>query len=148
MSEWTFKKLVKAKTEAAGFKYLLSQKEKQTKVMDIKYSDLNIQEYFVGGNCKKKISQLIFKARSQTLDIKSQQRWKYADSTCFGCKTQEETGQEILICEKLNYENSVADQQIRYDWFYRSTVSDIVKVGHILDRGMKSRQKILENGIT
>ena len=116
--------------------------------MDIKYSDLNIQEYFVGGNCKKKISQLIFKARSQTLDIKSQQRWKYADSTCFGCKTREETGQEILICGKLNYENSVADQQIRYGWFYRSTVSDIVKVGHILDRGMKNRQKILENGLT
>ena len=92
------KKLVKSKTEAAGLKYLLSQKEKQTKVMHIKYCELKIQEYFVGGNCTKKISQLIFKARSQTLDIKSPQQWKYADSTCIGCKIREETGEEILTC--------------------------------------------------
>ena len=122
MSQWNFKKLVKSKTEAAGLKYLLSQKEKQTKVMDIKYCDLNIQEYFVGGNCKKKISQLIFKARSQTLDIKSQQKWRYADSTCIGCKIREESGEEILICGELNYENSVAVVQMNYEWFYRSAV--------------------------
>ena len=148
MSEWSFKKLVKSKTEAAGLKYLLSQKEKQTKVMDIEYCDLNIQEYFVGGNCKKKISQLIFKARSQTLDIKCQQKWKYADRTCFGCKIRDESGQEILTCGHLNYENSVADEQITYDWFYKSAVSDIVKVGQLLDRGLKKRQKFIETGIT
>ena len=32
MSTWSFKKLVKAKTVAAGFKYLLSEKCKQTKI--------------------------------------------------------------------------------------------------------------------
>ena len=148
MSQWSFKNLVKAKTEAAGFKYLLSQKEKQTKVLHIEYCELRIQEYFIGGNCNRKLSQLIFKARSQTLDIKTQQKWRYADSTCIGCKIREESGEEILICGKLNYENSVADVQMNYDWFYRSAVSDIVKVGQLLDRGMKERQKIIENGIT
>ena len=105
MSQWSFKKLVKAKTEAAGLKYLLSQKEKQTKVLHIEYCNLRIQEYFIGGNCNRKLSQLIFKARSQTLDIKTQQKWRYADSTCIGCKTREELGVEILICGILNYEN-------------------------------------------
>ena len=79
MSQWSFKKLVKAKTEAAGLKYLLSQKEKQTKVLHIEYCDLRIQEYFIGGNCNRKLSQFIFKARSQTLDRKTQQKWRYAD---------------------------------------------------------------------
>ena len=82
------------------------------------------------------------------MDIKTQQKWKYADSTCIGCKIWEESGQEILICEKLNYENSVADIQMNYDWFYRSAVSDIVKVGQLLDRGMKRRQQFIENGVT
>ena len=68
--------------EAPGLKYL------QTKVMHIKYCDLSIQEYFVGGNCNRKLSQLIFKACSQTLDINTQQKWGYADSTCIGCKTR------------------------------------------------------------
>ena len=53
-----------------------------------------------------------------------------------------------LICGKLNYENSVADVQINYDWFYRNEVSDIVKAGKLLDRGMKERQRIVEQGIT
>ena len=79
MSKWTFKKLVKEKTKAAGLKYLLGQKEKQTKTSNIHYDDLKIQEYFIDGNCKKNISKLIFKARSKTLDIKTQQKWKYAD---------------------------------------------------------------------
>jgi hypothetical protein len=57
-------------------------------------------------------------------------------------------GEEILICGKLNYENSVADVQINYDWFYRNEVSDIVKAGKLLDRGMKERQRIVEQGIT
>ena len=82
------------------------------------------------------------------MDIKSQQKWKYADSTCVGCKIREESGEEILICEKLNYENSVAEVQIKYGWFYRSAVSDIVKVGQLLDRGLKKRHQIIENGVT
>ena len=53
MSQWTFKRLVKEKTKTAGLKYLLGQKERQTKTSNIHYDDLNIQEYFIGGNCKK-----------------------------------------------------------------------------------------------
>ena len=148
MSEWTFKKLVKVKTEAAGLKYLQAQIKKQTKASNIEYCELRIQEYFIGGLCNKNLSKLIFKARSQSLDIKTQQKWKYADSICIGCKIQVESGEEILLCEKLNNENRLADIPITYDWFYGNGVCDIVIVGKLLDKGMKERQKILENGIT
>ena len=79
MSVWSFKKLVKTKTSAAGLKYLLGQKERQTKTMQIQYDELKIQEYFVDGHCRKQLSRLIFKARSKTVDIKMQQKWKYYD---------------------------------------------------------------------
>ena len=148
MSQWTFKRLVKEKTKTAGLKYLLGQKERQTKTSNIHYGDLNIQEYFIGGNCKKNLSNLIFKARSKTLDIKTQQKWKYADKICIGCKTKEESGDEILLCENLNNQNRVAENQIDYNWFYKNTVTDIVKVGLLLDRGMKQREKILESAVT
>ena len=148
MSQWTFKRLVKEKTKTAGLKYLLGQKERQTKTSNIHYDDLNIQEYFIGGNCKKNLSKLIFKARSKTLDIKTQQKWKYADKICIGCKSKEESGDEILLCENLNNQNRVAENQIDYSWFYKNTVTDIVKVGLLLDRGMKEREKILESAVT
>ena len=139
---------MKAKTEAAGLKYLLGQKEKQTKASSIEYCELKIQEYFVGGHCNKKLSKLIFKARSQTLDIKTQQKWKYSDNICIGCKTQVELGEEILICEILNNENRVAETPMTYNWFYRKSICDIVKIGKLLDRGLKQRDKIIEAGIT
>ena len=46
------KKLVKTKTRAAGLKYLLVQKERQSKTVQIQYDELAIQEYFVNGHCK------------------------------------------------------------------------------------------------
>ena len=52
MSVWSFKKLVKTKTRAAGLKYLLGQKERQTKTVQIQYDDLAIQEYFVDEHCR------------------------------------------------------------------------------------------------
>ena len=114
----------------------------------MEYSELRLQEYFIGGNCNKKLSRIIFKARSQTLDIKSQQKWKYADSICIGCKTRVESGEEKMLCDTLNNDNRVAATPINYNWFYRNSVSDIVKAGKILDNGMKVRQRILESGIT
>ena len=148
MSVWSFKKLVKSKTKAAGLKYLLGQKERQSKTLQIQYDELAIQEYLVDGHCKKSLSQLIFQARSKTLDIKMQQKWKYADKICIGCKTREESGEEILLCENLNYENRVAENPIKYDWFFSITVSDMVKVGLVMEKGLKEREKILEAGVT
>jgi hypothetical protein len=148
MSQWSFKKLVKVKTEAAGLKYLQGQINKQTKASNVEYCDLKIQEYFIVCHCTKGLPKLIFKARSQSLDIKTQQKRKYADSTCIGCKIQVETGEEILFCEILNNENRLADIPVKYDWFYRNAVCDIVTVGKLLDKGMKQRHKILEDGIT
>ena len=51
MSKWSLKKIVKSKVEAAGLKYLLDEKSKQSKISHIKYEKLEIQGYLVGGNC-------------------------------------------------------------------------------------------------
>ena len=77
--------------------------------MHIKYDDLKIQEYFVGGYCSKKISKLIFKARSCILDIKTQQSWKYADKSRIGCEVNEESGEELLNCEKLKKQKNAEE---------------------------------------
>ena len=126
----------------------MSKRGNIKKPSNIHYDDLKLQEYFIDGNCKKNISKLIFKARSQTLDIKTQQKWKYADKICIGCKIKEESGDEILICENLNKENRDAINPKDYDWFFKNTVSDIVKVGLLLDRGLRERDKIVESGVT
>ena len=148
MSERKFKNFVKIKTEEAALIYLEKEKQKQTKIANMKHLKLEMQDYFVDGNCTKKIAILIFKARSQTLDIKMQRKWMYADKICIGCQKTEESGDEIMICENLNNENRTADIPVRYDWFFGENINDLVKAGKIIYNGLKERKKILETGIT
>ena len=116
--------------------------------MTIVYSKLEMQEYFSDGYCNKNLSKLIFKARSQTLDIKTQRKWKYADKICIGCRLKEESGDEILICDILNKENRQENIPIGYNWFYSENVCDIVKVGILMQNGLKERDRVLEAGVT
>ena len=148
MSEKSFKSLVKDKTEKAAFKYLHEEKQKQTKISSLQYQKLEIQEYFIDGNCNKKVSKIIFKARSKTLDIKLQKRWKYADLLCIGCKLLEESGDEIMLCEVLNNENKSSEIPVNYDWFFSKNIHDVVKAGKVMNDGLKRRHEILETGIT
>ena len=82
------------------------------------------------------------------MDIKTQQKWKYADTSCIGCKIKEESGNELLLCEKLNFQNRMAKSPVEYDWFFSKDVSDLVKAGQTMQIGLKERDKIIESGIT
>ena len=148
MSEWSFKKLVKDRTEKAALKFLLDEKEKQTKIAHVQYDRLEIQDYMISGECSTKMSRIIFKARSQTLDVKTQRKWKYNDKACIGCKRKEETGQEIMICENLNNENRIATHPINYGAFFDKNLTNMVKAAILIDKALKRRQMILEIGIT
>ena len=122
LSKWKFTRLVKEKIEIVEFNYLIELKNKTgrdgrvSKIARIKYDRLEIQQY-LSENKTTKVSKFIVKARACTLDIKTQKSWKYEDKTCVGCNTKEETGDEILNCEKLGkyQENQVIPE---YDWLY------------------------------
>ena len=66
----SFKNLVKEKTRKAAFEFLSKEKEKQTKISNMKYDRFEMQEYLAGGFCSVKLARLIFKARSLKLDFK------------------------------------------------------------------------------
>ena len=89
------------------------------------------------------ISKTIFKARGKTLDVKQLKRWKYSDTLCSGCKSNEESGEEVLSCDSFG-ENT---EKLQYSWFYSSVVTDQVSVGKVMWQKMKARDKINE-GIT
>ena len=45
-----------------------------------------MQDYLLDGDRNINISKIIYKARGQNLDIKTQKMWKYNDDLCEGCK--------------------------------------------------------------
>ena len=142
LRKWNFKKLVKEKTRIAAFKHLMQKKNepnKQTKIVNLKYEKLEMQDYLLDGNYKTKISQVIYKARTQTLDIKTHKRWKYDDDICVACHEKQETIEEILSCTYLS-DNNVETKPICYDWLISGTGRKMFMVGQILE----AREKIIE----
>ena len=123
------------KTQLAAFKYLTEQQKKQSKILHIKYKSLDLQEYLLAGNKNINVSRFIFKARSQTLDIKMQKKWKYEDKNCIGCKCREESGEgkEQMV------------KPVQYDMFY-GELSDMLLVANCMMKKMKARQTIIDNG--
>ena len=100
MSEFRFKKLVKQNTTMAAFKYLMEQKNKpgkHTKIKDIEYKQLCIQEYLLEGNYNTELSKVMFKMRGKTLEIKEHKKWKYENVICVGCGKNNETEKELLF---------------------------------------------------
>ena len=83
---------------------------------------------------------MIYKARGQTLDIKTQKRWKYNDVLCEGCKENIESGEEVMNCKNLGENN----ENIRYDWFYSEMVGKQISAGKILIKKLKKRKQIRE----
>ena len=146
LSAWNVKKLVKEKTAAAAFKYLMEIKNKQTKISHIKYDDLEIQEYLVDGNRNTEISKFIFKARSMTLNIKTQKSWKYSDSICVGCGVNEETGDEVISCSGFtdNKEKEENIPIISYQLFFDGKVTEMSEVAKVMMRKLKVRDKLLD----
>ena len=75
MSKHNFNNHVKEKTTEAGFKYLLEEKAKQSKILNLQYSKLEMQEYLCEENRNKEVAKLIYKARGKRLDIKTHKSW-------------------------------------------------------------------------
>ena len=139
MSKFSFKKILKEKIQNAAFKYLNSEKLKQTKILDINYSELKMQDYLADGDRNTNISKLIFKARGKILDIKLHKKWKFDDKLCSGCQINEESGEEILLCDSFG-KNS---ENVPYSWFYRSVDKQIC-VAKVMMKKLKNRKKIRE----
>jgi hypothetical protein len=147
MSKWSVKKLVNQKIADAAFEYLSEIQLKQSKISHIKYDELCIQEYLLDGNKNIEVSKFIYKARSMTLDIKTQKSWKYNDKLCIGCGVNYETGEEILLCTGLKTEQEKDDmvpQTLFYDLLFTGKTSEMSEVAKILMKRLKLRDKLMD----
>ena len=61
---------------------------------------------------------------------------------CSGCKVQEESGNEIMLCEVLNNENKMSEIPVNYNWFFSENIHDVVKAGKVIKNGLKRRSEI------
>jgi hypothetical protein len=143
MSKWSVKQLVKSKTHKAAFSYLLKEKNKQTKIFHIQYSDLRMQEYLLEGNKNTEMSKLIYKARGMCLDLKTHKTWKYKDKICVSCEQHSETGDLFIYCS--GYGEGKYDKEIKnmqYNIFFDGSSSEMHILAKVIPRRLKIREEI------
>ena len=115
-----FKQLVKQKTEVAGFNYLIKEKNNQSKIANLKYSSLKMQEYLLEG--------LIFKARGRNLE-----KWRYEDDLCVGCGINVESEEELITCEGFSANDDASSDKYSYTWFFGDSVQKMFMVASMID---------------
>ena len=140
MSKTGWKKLIKEKTRLEAFKFLESEKSKQSKICEISYKRLEMQEYLLLGDRNPKVSKVVFKARSKTLDVKVQRKWKYDDLYCSGCFQNEESPDEIINCEKFG-ENK---KKVKYSWFFSDSADTQISAAKVMMEKLKIRKELRE----
>ena len=146
LSEYRFKHIVKEKTRAAAFKYLMEQKNlpgKNTKIKNIHYNSLCIQEYLLDGNENSDIAKVIFKARGKNLEIKEHKKWKFSDNICVGCDVNFESEAELLACPGLA-EQGHPDEKLSFKSLFGKNTSEMYKVGREIRKRLKCRERIIE----
>ena len=146
MSKKKFKKFVKKKIKKAAFNYLLSEKEKKSKVKAIKYSKFKLQKYFTSNLFSDNEVQTLNKTRSRNLNVKSNFKTQYEnDLSCSleNC-TEIEDQPHLLKCKplisKLNKKFNI--KEVKYDDIFSNTKKQ-KKVIEVLIALIKTRDKML-----
>ena len=96
LSKDCFAKRVKKTVTEFALTQLLAECRGLKKTATLEYDTLRLQDYF---SCLyPSQARLVFKWRSQTLDIKSHLTYKYTDTLCRGCLTEVEDPHHVINC--------------------------------------------------
>ena len=111
------KSVLKSSVRKEAFKYLLECQKDKSKIKDIKYSSLKIQDY-LGYQRSTTIKEkcLLFKARTRMMDFKSNFKLGQTNLSCSRCGTGEESQRHVLSCPAvMPGDTSLVSDTISYE---------------------------------
>ena len=125
MSKYKFKKYIKKVISEKAFEYLIKIKEKHSKLNDISYTKLEMQNYIKSNNSftdDEKCS--LFQFRVRQIDVKCNYKNKYYNHQCELCTSNSQDDQYHLFqCEYLinNCKNLENNTTIEYEDIFDDT---------------------------
>ena len=139
MSKWCWKKILNKEVKKIAFSELLNENLTKEKTRDIHFDDLEISNY-LKENERSSLSKLIFKIRSQTLNIKSWQPWNYSNNSCVKCEKTKETMSHFVTCVEYPTE-------IEHNWWdiKQNNTETQKEIARIVEKRFKIRQEILDS---
>ena len=130
MKKEIFKKKVSQACKKITLKYLLREKERHKKGYHLNYQRLEIRDYLVSDKFTTAESKLLFKLRTEMLEVKSNFKGKYKKKNqtedqylcCQLCKSHIDTQENLLLCTQLNENNKY---NILYSNFFSPDINTV-----------------------
>ena len=141
--------MVKVKVKEAAFKYLIDKKLNHSKMSDINYSKLELQNYLHCPLFGSEEAQMLFALRTRTVrGVKNDFRGMFQDVMCpVGCGNND-TLKNILTCTVLHKhyktETLAREHTVLAD-IYSTDVHKQKQVTQLFTELMKIRENILSN---
>ena len=102
LSKRNMKKLVKKKIRKAAFDYLISEKDKKSKIKGITYKKFKLQKFLTSNLFTNYEVQLLSKLRSRNVDVKSNFKNNFRNLQCSIKNCLEiEDQQHLLRCKPV-----------------------------------------------
>ena len=144
------KRYIKSKISISAFRYLKEKQSKHSKVKDIIYQKLEMQNYMKSPLFTNEEVSLLFAIRSRAIDCKINFRNKYNkdDLLCSVCQQEEESQIHILHCKVLNdvlRSNELIVDQVNYQDIYGDDHRKQKVIRTIFSKLLSIRKQILEN---
>ena len=145
MSKYSFKKLVKAAIKKEAFQYLNGMKMRHSKVMHIQYVHFKMQDYFYPNQMPTQIAKFTFLCRSRMVNVGANFKAGNSRPLCPLCKVDYDSQNHLLVCPKLNENNSMCQNISRYDDLFCENLSKKIAVVRIISEKFKTRTKLIKD---
>ena len=141
MRKETWKNMVRTAIQQKTFKKLENMKLTHSKVKNLKYIRLEMQEYLKPHNIKdinKEITQNIFRIRSKVLNVKMNRKNQYETFECKVCLVEDESQEHVYECRKIWELKQKNNMEVpKYEEILWGKASEMIEVEKILRENMK-----------
>ena len=100
-SEYSFKKYIKIKMKEYTLEHLLSQKEEHSKMDNLHYVELKIQNYLTDDGISVQEAKNVYKFRTRSAKFKENYKNSYVGIACPLCLVQPDTQAHCVKCPEI-----------------------------------------------
>ena len=140
-SKGIFKRLLKKKAREIAFESLVEMKVKHSKMNNLEYKELKLQEYFQLPGIRIEQVRKIFKFRTRMLPFGENFRGAKEIVICPLCRSHADSQALCLQCPAMMKELS---SSVKLDGIYGDEVT--IETAETIEEIMKIRKRIIENG--
>ena len=145
LSRESFRTKLKKAINAAAFKWLMEEKVNKSKLKDLNYEKLEMQNYLGINNLETSEKKFLFLMRTRMLDIKSNFRNGHSDFYCHLCGGNLDQ-KHILECKKLLENNTdILRGKAEYSDIFHKDITKQTSILRIF-RNLWKKRNIMNEG--